>query len=71
MDRVRLAQLDIPPIAGASLEEVSDENSVRRYVARRGATLPGEIEIEVQAYAGMQDTTGYLIDIYEAPATLV
>lgn len=69
--RVKVAECDIPPMAGCSLEQASDMGSIRRYIWRAGQlTLPGEVEIEVVPYMGPEDSTGYLITIFEAPVKI-
>lgn len=71
MERKQLAECDIPPSAGCTLEQASDVGSIRRYVWKSGQlTLPGEIEIDVTAYEGPNSSTGFLISVYEAPATI-
>lgn len=69
--RVKVAECDIPPQAGCSLEEATDQGAIRRYVWRSGrVTLPSEIEVECVPYVGPNDSTGYLLSIFEAPSKI-
>lgn len=65
-ERKKLVEIDIPPTSGADWDEVHDVNNVRRYIHRQGATLPGDIELEVRAY-GDADLTGYWVTVWEQP----
>jgi hypothetical protein len=65
-DRVKLVEFDIPPQAGATMDDVMDEMKMRRFFHHQGATFPGDIEIDVTPY-GDATTTGYLVCIWEQP----
>lgn len=66
-DRVKLMEFDIPPRAGASMEDVTDQNKMRRFFWHQGATLPGDIEIDAMPYGDNDASTGFLISIWEQP----
>ena len=69
-ERIKVAECDVSPQSGCSLEDATDENSVRRFIWKRSQgsmTLPGEIEIEAVPYVGPADSTGYLVSVFEAP----
>lgn len=70
-ERIKVAECDVSPQSGCSLEDATDEGSIRRYVWKRGQlTLPGEIIIEATAYEGPADSTGWLVSVFEAPAQI-
>ena len=66
-DRIKLTEFDIPPGAGATLEQVT-EGAMRRHIWRMAqATLPGDIDFEVTPYDADNELTGFLVQIYEQP----
>jgi hypothetical protein len=62
-DRSICVELDIPVIAQATRDDVTDVNKIRRYVARMGGTLPGDIELDVTEY----DTNAFYVKVFEQP----
>lgn len=61
--KVRLCQITLPASAGLSFEQAGDEDAIRRYIATRRHTLPGDIEIDV-AFAL---NGGWLVSVFEQP----
>lgn len=47
----KIAELDFDATLGLSRDDVTDKNNIRRYLHRKGITLPGDIDLFVQETA--------------------